>query len=118
MNATIDAWLTRFAAGAGTAYTWTLQVNPYEHGPEYCLRALLPHDEMMCPLSAQATQEAGYFFPVRLWREACWELDIDEIMHGRLIVLAADDDPKADPGIRQRLLRICRLEEPHHDLGR
>ena len=50
----IENFCVRFAAGAGTAYIWTL-----EHG---CILALLPPPHpaqdwahAMCPLSAQAT---------------------------------------------------------------
>jgi len=110
MNQTVDIWLTRFAAGAGSQYEWKLYEIWVRERYEYAIRAAYSCTNVMCPLSAQATYETGQVFPVDKWRHAA---NLQHMMHwstGGVIQKAADDDYEADPEVRARLFRICRLD--------
>jgi len=107
MHAAIDTWLARFAAGAGSQYTWHLVGVINEHGRiESMLRAMLPTGEM-CPLTAQATYEEGTIYQVEQWRMVGASQGLEAYWWRRIIAIAADDDDAADPDVRARLLRIC-----------
>jgi hypothetical protein len=107
MNARVENWLTRFAAGAGRAYVWTL-IDGYDNTAKL-LRAFLAEGIELCPLSAQATFDCGQVYPVTAWRAASAIQGMNEGWNGRIIQLAADDDTEADPEVRERLLTACQL---------
>ena len=112
MNMTIDTWLTRFAAGAGSAYRWQLMpVSDIRGRIEHLVRAVLPHDVALCSISAQATYETGHIYPVSRWRAAAVQQEITDYGNHYVIERAADDDGEADPEVRPRLLRICGLRD-------
>ena len=112
MDASIDAWMTRFAAGAGTEYQWEMT----RHG---VIRALLHPTERsgdLCPISAQATLEYGAISHYGNVRAAAALQGLTPCLRDVLITAADGSAPdRADYApIRGRLLRICRLEEASH----
>lgn len=114
----LEAFVTRFAAGAGPTYHWSLV--------DGCLTAALPPPEplpaeygdegitavRMCPLSAQATLETGRVLYAWDYYHAADVLRID--VDTRYAVMSAADRTLNLPDVlrlRARLLRICGLEE-------
>jgi hypothetical protein len=114
MVETIDTWLTRFAAGAGSTYVWALfpMLSYQGDRTEWHLRAegAIPggHTDL-CPIAAEATLETGRLYRTCVWREAAEQQGILQDGAAKAIMMAADNDMQSDPGIRQRLLRICGL---------
>lgn len=118
--ATVDAWLDRFAAGAGPAYVWTWLPYVIDGRIRHQLRALLTETQCLCPISAEATFETGRMYLVTEWRAAARQQGLGALpppgerwrQEDRFLLMdAADDDPGCDPAIRARLARICRVGE-------
>lgn len=116
MTPEIDSWLTRFAAGAGTAYQWHYQRYRDKLGNTvvtcHMLRAAIDDDTRMCPLSANETYESGEILDEGLPDTAARRQGLT-VYECRVVVNAADGVLGHDAEIRERLRRICRLEEPH-----
>jgi hypothetical protein len=115
LSPALEAWVTRFAAGAGTLFEWRLWGAS--------IIALLPcygfpaYTKGMCPLSAEHTLETGEECLAHDYRHAGMCQDLEEIDFQR-IAKAADFSLQSqlldqeERCLRVRLLRICRLEEP------
>jgi len=106
----VEQWLTRFAAGAGTVFVWTVTREGYlvsiSGGGAWAYQGRL------CPVSAQATLDSGTYY-ARSWaREAALQQRLSVgAMHA---LFDAADDP-AETAIRPRLLHMCRLTEERAD---
>jgi len=114
MNRETDAWLTRFAAGAGTLFDWQLIPSTDKEGRTELLLRAVTATQLFCPLSAQATCEMGKVFEVVDWKHAVDAMRLTFMETSRAVMLAADNDVQQDEEVRLRLLRIC--GQPYADL--
>lgn len=103
MDAVLDTWCTRFAAGAGSQYVWYLSRTG-------TIRANCGRVGIMCPLTAESNIETGKFYGA--WR-ALWAGYRQGLVQSasEVIMDAADNYKGADQALRARLLRICGLME-------
>jgi hypothetical protein len=115
MDDVSEQFLTRFAAGAGSQYRWTLTCERHNGEDEYSVRAFLTTPggilQELCPISAQATYESGRIYQVNEWWAAACSQGMEQRWTLNPLLQAADGKASMDSDIRTRLLRICGLHE-------
>lgn len=116
IETSLEAWITRFAAGAGTLFDWHCTEDGELVAPTGQITGTRGTDPWFCPLTAQATFESGIVFVRHDAKLAAYQQGLTT-QHLYLLRDAADDNVGASPeherslrALRRRLLRICRLE--------
>lgn len=62
-----------------------------------------------CPITAVANALIGSHFTTPDWQLAAWAIGLPA-KFARQVVLAADNEPKADPKLRARLFKACEIK--------
>jgi hypothetical protein len=109
----LETWLTRFAAGAATAFQWRLDAGRIV--AESSEEDPLVYGDM-CPISAQATLETGKVYlaedaPEARQQQGLSSAEANALMDAADYRAAHFIGGPSHARLRARLLRICHLEE-------